>query len=651
MRELTPGDFAFLTELERYDTFLSLFHSRDPRDKQTLANLYASRDPFIPLILLQYLEELPERAAIDAILDLIESPNDIVARAAMLAYQRSHYPGKARQLKELAISKVDRACRFAVRTLSRAGAMEVLPLILREFNERSPAVRREMLDALRFLPNARTIPYMMPLSESPDPDLRMMATLVLTSIQGKTQRVPIEFFVRMSHDSSERVRSAALGALQYYPSKRVARIFLAQAVDDAGALEERERAVRSLAAFPLPEWVAPLVRLAAKTEVPSLRLAAEISLRGFPRAMLLKGMLPLLSDRDEAVKVQTAILAAQLVGEEPKVIDAILTLWDQAPEMSRVQMVDILRELGGDEPRRRLIEAAGGPPLLGASAAGALSRMRLGDGGKLVLGLLSSPAVPELTKQAFLGHWARSGPDEAIREDLLPWLIAALESDRINMRYLAIRTLAWYPLSSFHAPLLGLLAREHEPETVRTSESVLVKKLGRDPLPMLRELSSHPDRRNLMGHAVRILTSQSWAKETVPELVRILREPPFSFLEENPETFLTVCIHLLRDESLSFDAVLDITSSPRLRSLFLRQLASFLTSRERDFPPLPVDALLGLLGGGDAGDRRLLYRILGQDRRPACAAAVSGLLAREKDQECLAEGAASMRHIVLGRTQ
>lgn len=650
MHKLTPGDFAFLTELERYDTFVWLFHSKDPVDARTLADLYASRDPFIPLILLQYLEEIPERAAVKAILHLIESPNDIVARAAMVAYQRSHYPGKARQLKELTISKVDRACRFAVRTLTRAGAMEVLPLILREFNERSPEVRREMLDGLRFVPSARSLPHMLPLAESPDADLRLMATLVLSSVQNKTHRVSIDFFVRMTHDSSEKVRAAALEALQSYPSKRVARIFLAQAVDDAAPLYERERAVRSLAAFPRPEWVAPLVRMSAKTDVSSLRLAAEISLRRFPRAMLLMGILPLLADPDEAIKVQAAVLSAQLVGDEPKVIDGVLRLWDEASEMRRVHMVDILRELGGDEARRRLIEAAGGGALLGASAAGALSRMRLEHGGRQVWELLSSPTVPDGTKQAFLGHWARSGPDEAVREDLLPWLIAALKSDRINMRYLAIRTLAWYPLPAFLAPLLGLLAREYEPETVRTSEAVLVKKLGRDPSPMLQALAAHPDRQRLMGHTVRILTSQSWAKETVPELIETLRQPPFSLLKENPETFFAVCIHMLRDESLAFDAVLAMVESPRLRTLFLRELASFLHSRELDFPPLPVDALLELLAAGDAGDRRLLYRILGQDRRPASAAAVSGLLAREDDPECLAEGAASMRRIVLGRT-
>lgn len=648
-RSLTAGDYAFLTELERYDAFVTLFHSQKPEDARTLSELYASRDPFIPLILLQYLEEVPERRAIAAILGLIESPNSIVARAAMEAYQRNHYPGKARQLKELIISKVDRACRFAVRTLTRAGFMEVLPLILRELNERQPDVRLEMLDGLRYIPSRRSITFMLPLTEALDPEVRRMATLVLSSVHARTGGVPIELFIKMSRDESEKVRTAALEALQAFPSKKVAEIFLAQAVDAAVPLADRERAVRSLARFPRSTWVAPLVRLSAKTEASSLRLATEIALRGFPPAFLKEGLLPLIKDADPEVRIQAAILTAQLIGEYRSAQEAVLGLWDRSPEMDRVGMVEVLRELGGAEPRRRLLEAAGGMPLLGAAAAGSLSRMRLEDGGKTVMDLLSSASVPEATKQAFLGNWARRGPDDSLREPLLPWLLEALRSPRINMRYLSMRTLAWYPLSSFFGQILRLMANEFEPETVRTASALIVKNLGRDPLPLLNAVRAHPDRARLIGHTIRILTSQSWGAESAAGVLTALREAPLSLLDENPETYFAICIHMLRDGTLDFESVLSLLVTERLRSLFLRELASFLQSRERDFPPLPVDRLLGLLASSEPADRALLYRILGQDRRPVCAEAVAGLLSGEQDPACLAEGAASMRRIVLGR--
>jgi len=131
---LDEREFRFLDEMGRYDAFLRLYHSLDPADGELLETMYRSRDPLTPLILLQYLEELPEKRAVFPILEMIEEGNEVVSRAAMSAYRRNHYPGKPRLLKALVLSKSARACRFAVRVLSRAGFMDALPLILRELD-------------------------------------------------------------------------------------------------------------------------------------------------------------------------------------------------------------------------------------------------------------------------------------------------------------------------------------------------------------------------------------------------------------------------------------------------------------------------------------------------------------------------------------
>ncbi|MEK7744519.1 MAG: HEAT repeat domain-containing protein, partial [Elusimicrobiota bacterium] len=125
-------EFRFLGELERYDVFLKLYHSEDPAETEALGRLIESPDPLVALILLQYLQDLPEKKAVLPLIRLISDGNEIVSRAAMAAYRKNHYPGKPHLLKQLILSPNERACRFAVRTLSRAGFMEILPLILRE---------------------------------------------------------------------------------------------------------------------------------------------------------------------------------------------------------------------------------------------------------------------------------------------------------------------------------------------------------------------------------------------------------------------------------------------------------------------------------------------------------------------------------------
>ncbi|TBR22360.1 hypothetical protein EPO15_08240, partial [bacterium] len=76
-------EFAFLTEMERYDAFLRLYHSEGAHEKRVLAALIGSKDPLVALIVLQYLEDLPEKRAMTAILHMIERGNEVVARAAM----------------------------------------------------------------------------------------------------------------------------------------------------------------------------------------------------------------------------------------------------------------------------------------------------------------------------------------------------------------------------------------------------------------------------------------------------------------------------------------------------------------------------------------------------------------------------------------
>ena len=51
----------------------------------------------------------------DVALDPLERGNEVVSRAAMAAYRRSHFPGKARLLKRLALSRNPRAFSFASR--------------------------------------------------------------------------------------------------------------------------------------------------------------------------------------------------------------------------------------------------------------------------------------------------------------------------------------------------------------------------------------------------------------------------------------------------------------------------------------------------------------------------------------------------------
>lgn len=637
-------EFPFLTEMERYDVFLRLYHSNAPHDRRVLAALIGSRDPLVALIVLQYLEDLPEKRALNAVLHMIERGNEVVARAAMAAYKRSHYPGKARQLKRLVLSRSARAKRFAVRTLCRAGFLEVLPLIVRELPDASGEVRLEMIDGLRYLPDRRAVAVLTPLADSKDEPTRWLALQTLGLLQAWVGGLPAGFFLKRANDASERARRAALDALHAYPTRKVAQMILDQALDAKEPDEVRDRSIRALAAFPSVRWVRPLTAFAAATPSPSLRLAVEVTLRAFSDADRRRGLLPLLDDPDAALRRQAALLLADLCGRDPAVRARLLAHWDGADDRAAADLVEVLRALGGDEAADRLRAAMNRKGLLAYAAAGALARLR--GHGRQTLAALNDATVSPTVHQAILSQWARRGPDEKLRPEIEPLLIGWLKSPVINIRYLSLQILAWFPLHGKLEALLDVLAAESDPEVVAAVSKQILAGLGADPAPLAIGLAAHPKRASLLGHTVRLLTAQNWDPRLARPLLGILAAPPLSLLEKNPETYLAVCAHLYGLGSVTFQDLWDQVEDDGHRRLFLKLLAAFMRDTRRRFPALPLAFLGGLAAGGDAELRTLVYALLAADGRVASTEALAAALTREADPETRARGAELMRRLL-----
>ncbi len=642
MIELTPQEFAFLSELERYDAFLRCYRSSDPADQERLRALYASPDPLLPLILLQYLEDIPEKPAVASIISLIDSPIEIVSRSAMTAYQRNHYPGKARMLKQLILSRSSRACRFAVRTLSRAAFMEIVPLVLRELPDREQDVRAEMIMSLRWLPDARVLPVLTPLAESPDESVRWMATRVLADLQPQLRQPGAPFFLRRSRDSSERVRRAALEALQRFPSRRVAPLILETALDAAAPEQVRVRAIRSLSSFPSKRWVAPLAKLASSESTAHLRLSAEVALRGFPPAILRAGLLPLVDDPASPLRRQAALFTAEFLGEDPAVRARLLAIWRACGDDAAFELVDALRILPGAEADRELAAAVLRSPLLAYGAAGALAARRGAGAGRAILGLIGAAGLDPLLIQTLLDRFAKRGPDEGIAEELFPILKTFLRSETINVRYLSTRALEWYPGEDTRAPLLDLLAAETDHQVARTAAARLAAGAGRDPRTLLAAVLAHPRRERLAAAAFRIVTSTSCLPEAADAILDAFGGPD-GLLRDRPRLLAAAYVHLFEHGSAGLPRLWAAAERAGRLEAFLRLLAAAAANRKRALPPLPLAFMEARLKDAPAPMRVLHHGLLRADGRNQALKALLALLSRETDTAVRERGAAHVR--------
>jgi HEAT repeat protein len=650
MAEMLEKEFGFLTELERYDAFVRLYRSPKPEDKDELERLYSSGDPLIPLILLQYLEELPEKAAVLAVLRLLETGNDVVSSAAMSAYRRNHYPGKPRLLKQLILSESPRACRFAVRTLSRAGFMEILPLLLREIPERKGPVQAEMVDALRFLPDRRSLPVLIPLSRAPEERTRLLALRALVELQARGRVLPLDFFLKLSQDESELIRRAALEALERFPSKRVAPLILDVALDEKRPEESRARALRALARFPDEAWAKPVVELVASSHSQMITLSAEVALHAFHEKEMRRGLLPLLKDPRPEIQRQAAHFLAELLPEAADIRGEIFKLWRESPHEAALELSDTLRALGGADTAALLREAIGGPELLSYAAATALAELRGRDAGPIIVEYLERPSISPLIHQQLLSRWNRREPEPAIRERLLAHAFKALADPTINVRYMALQILAWYPIETTIRPILDFLTREAQPDIAQAAIRRLSRDLGADPLPLVEAVRAHPKAKSLLGHAMRILTGQSWDPRRSVDLLAALRQAPLSLLDELPETYLAVATHLIEQGSAGLEEVWESIPDARRRKIFLALLASFMADTRRRFPALPLAWLSDRLERSDEAARRLFYELLLADGSNASLECLTVNLARESDPAIRAHTAARLKRRLLEET-
>ncbi|MBI5208768.1 MAG: HEAT repeat domain-containing protein [Elusimicrobia bacterium] len=645
---LSLAEFRFLDEFHRYGAFLRLYSSGDPRDRIMLKSMYLSADPLVPLILLQYLEDIPEKKAIVPIIMLIEKGNLAVSRAAMAAYRKNHYPGKPRLLKPLILSHNVTACRFAVRTLSRAGFPDALPLILRELPEREDPVLSEMIIALRFLPDRRSLTALLPFASSKDEPIRYLALQTLASLQMHDPALPASFFLDKAKDESLRIRRVALEALQ----RRSAPAFTGILIESALRREEdeasRERAIRALAAFPSTDVVAPLVSILCGDDPASLKLAAEVVLKNLPPRIQKGGLVRLLDAARPDYRRWAAVLLAQFLGGDPAVRKILFDLWKEADDEAAVDLTEMLRELGGADAQGMLISAMRRNNLVAYAAAGALARIMGAGSGPRILAMLQDPLTSAMARQALLAHWAKRSPDEAMKPALLPWLLETLHHDVLNMRYLALQTLAWYPLEGKVRGLLDLLCREASPDVVRAVYRQFLRGLGRDPTPLVRALAEHPEHPRLMGHMVRVLTSQAWSPEVSLPLLELLMEPPLGLLDENPEAFFAVCAHLMESRGILLQTIWTMLGSDQMRRRFLEIVLSFRGNPKRRFPALPVAFLHAELASGPAEHRRLYYRLLESDATVDAAEALTVSLVGEDDASCRRVGADALRRVVAG---
>ncbi len=225
--------------------------------------------------------------------------------------------------------------------------------------------------------------------------------------------------------------------------------------------------------------------------------------------------------------------------------------------------------------------------------------------------------------------------------ELLPVILADLESPVVNVRYLAAQCMAWYRIDDILAPLTALLDREIDGEVARTASRFILKGLKSDPRPFMVVLKAAPRTNGALVRACRILGGARWDPAFAVEVTRDLAV----FLEGHPRLLSATLVRFLEQGTLPLEHLWPLLEGKE--ALFLRLLASGMRSPRRRFPPLPHDFLTRTLYKADSALRRLHYELLAAEGSSRAVEELAGTLVREEDPENRRAGLAHLKKLFL----
>jgi hypothetical protein len=214
-----------------------------------------------------------------------------------------------------------------------------------------------------------------------------------------------------------------------------------------------------------------------------------------------------------------------------------------------------------------------------------------------------------------------------------------------NIRYLALRLIARYPLDRTLTLILGLLAREEDHEVVSVAYEVILRGLDRDPRPLIDAALKSEDPRT-RPHLMELLCRGTWAQEHAFNMLTSLLRQPLALPINDPQAFLRMCVTLMENGSLTLVHGWLFATTDAIRRALLERLRDALRDPNRSFPPLPLDFISFHLANGDAASRTLFYELVGMSLQSAGIPMVTAQLLKESDEAALAAGREALRRLI-----
>jgi HEAT repeat protein len=546
-------DIAGASEDARFMAFLTLYESNDPDAKSEIVRIMTVSDPVQKLMLLRFLGHVTDARAIDYICQMLEDENHVVVDAAERAFDRNQYDKRLKILTPLIASSHRRAQLVAIDHVAHFGWAEALPLLISQLDNPDEELALALLSALRFLPSRSALMPIMKFMNHPNEQIRFRAVMALGVIYELFDLRLRGTLVQCLEDKSPQVRQAAVWSLRRKPQRRIVPMLMRMSAQDVDPMV-RQEALLGLQSFPTISVIHHLLALHMSESNRMVALRCESVVLGMEHGPLLKSLSRIISRETGPVRDKAILLAAEFRRDSDEYYQSMVNeLQNARADRDRVVYLEALGALGNPKASQVLLPYLRQSMVVAYVAMASL--LKLNDESLPFLDYLEDPQGSLLLKQMILRYLIRREQLVATHRGRLErCLLGFLESDNINMRYLAAQVLVGISGRAAQDAMLKTMRIETDPTSLRLLRNSLIDFFTKDPAGYVSFLHDKRHDADTFDTLCSIMGQLIWnGVDIVAQLPRL-----FSYeLLETGDVYIGCCSGWLSDQVIAGRVRLD----------------------------------------------------------------------------------------------
>lgn len=614
----------------RFAAWFGLYSLVIPEARQETERILHGHDPILKVLFCRFLAHIQEERSLQYLTQLLQDENNHVFETAKKAFARSHYNKKMEQLLPLLDSPRAQVRRYAIETLASAGETKLVEPLLNMIPTADEELLLIILRALRYLPDRRVIPVILPFLHDAREEIQYRSLMVLGANYEAKLFQAHKILLKIIHHPSPVMRQAALWILRRRPTKHdLDQLFLLVKQDPEPIV--RQEALMTLRHFPNEKTIENLMNTCIADGNKAVILKAEAILMEMPKECLKTSLRKMMSHSQLAIRHKAMLYLAELErGSRSLCTTFLKRLHTCQNEPERIAILEALGNVQHQDAIPDLEKLVTGPLLTAYAALNALLNLYSKNDIARIVHYLEQPEINLLLKQVILRHLINHNAYDALDTRLTQDLIGLLSNENLNIRYLAAQTLRITNNSVTLKPLLQAMLRETDPVSLDYFRGSIVQLFIQQPVLSIDLLREYRNDRDVVPLLLKLSQEAGMKGPHALSLAKALLDPALDLLSSGFKPLLIEVFsaffthHRLSLETLFLELKERRSDINFLISIMNRLegkiqfklpfsiLESWLTEHDQDLQ----GSIINLLGNtGDRGAIPLLVSILCDEKR------------------------------------